>query len=159
MRPCYYYHSLQIFLPFHWLRTRHVTCKKLLTNNGLLMRNVVQLCLAANNILLMRKWNQAFSFLRSLLRENGRSLRFPKIFIKNQTRWSKDKTIIELGCRKISWFFSVLQINYLPQPSVSAYKICSSLTNHDTSLTFVQQLLITVHSKYFPVSDWLKPHT
>ena len=31
-----------------------------------------------------------FSFLRSLLRENGRSLRFPRIFIKKN-----DKTIIE----------------------------------------------------------------
>ena len=29
------------------------------TNNGLLMRNDVQLCLAANNILLTRKWNHA----------------------------------------------------------------------------------------------------
>ena len=61
-----------------------------------------------------------FSFLRSLLRENGRSLRFPRIFIKKQTRWSNDKTIIELGYRKISWFISVSQINYLPQPSASA---------------------------------------
>ena len=79
-----------------------------------------------------------FSFLRSLLRENGRSLRFPKMFIKNQTRWSKDKTIIKLGCRKISWFVSASQINYLPQPSASAYKICSPLTNHDISLNLVQ---------------------
>ena len=41
-------------------------------------------------------------FMRSLLRENGRSLRwrFPKIFIKKQTRWSNDKTIIELGYPK-----------------------------------------------------------
>ena len=54
-----------------------------------------------------------FSFLRSLLRENGRSLRFPKIFLKKQTRWSNDKTIIELSYRKISWFVSVSQINYL----------------------------------------------
>ena len=38
-----------------------------------------------------------FSSLRSLLRENSRSLRFPRIFIKKQTRWSNDKTIIELG--------------------------------------------------------------
>ena len=53
-----------------------------------------------------------FSFLRSLLRENGRSLRFPKIFLKKQTRWSNDKTIIELGSRKISWFVSVSQITY-----------------------------------------------
>ena len=32
-------------------------------NNGLLLRNVVQLCLAANNILLMRKRNDAFLLL------------------------------------------------------------------------------------------------
>ena len=37
--------------------------------------------------------------------------------LKKQTRWSNDKTIIELGSRKISWFVSVSQINYLPQPS------------------------------------------
>jgi len=34
-----------------------------------------------------------FSFLRSLLRENGRSLRFLKIFLKKQTRWSNDNSI------------------------------------------------------------------
>ena len=65
------------------------------------MRNAVQLCLAANNILLLRKETVLFSFLRSLLRENGRSLRFPRIFIKKQTRWSNDKTITELGYRNI----------------------------------------------------------
>ena len=52
--------------------------------------------------------------------KKGRSLRFAKIFLKKQTRWSNDKTIIELGYRKISWFVSVSQINYLPQPSASA---------------------------------------
>ena len=46
------------------------------------MRNAVQLCLAANNIMHMRKENRAFLFLLSLLRENGRSLRFPRIFVK-----------------------------------------------------------------------------
>ena len=41
-----------------------MTCKELPTNNGLLMRNMVfQLCLAANNILLMRKRNYAFLLL------------------------------------------------------------------------------------------------
>ena len=50
-----------------------------------------------------------FPFLRSLLRENGGSLRFPKVFLKKQTRWSNDKTIVELGYRKISWFVSVSQ--------------------------------------------------
>ena len=54
-----------------------------------------------------------FSFLRSLLRGNGRSLRFPKIFLIKQTRWSNYKTIIELGYRKISWLVSVSQISYL----------------------------------------------
>ena len=37
-----------------------------------------------------------------------RANRFPKIlFIKKQTQWSNNKTIIELGYRKISWFVSV----------------------------------------------------
>ena len=53
----------QIFLPFHWPRAHHMTCKELSTNNGLLMHNVVQLCLSANNILLMRKWNNTFLLL------------------------------------------------------------------------------------------------
>ena len=58
-----YYHSKQIFLSFHWPRVHHVTYKLLPTNNGLLMRNAVQLCLAANNILHMRKGNRAFLLL------------------------------------------------------------------------------------------------
>ena len=60
-----------------------------------------------------------FSFLRSLLHENGRLLCFLKIFLEKKARWLNDKTIIELGHRKISWFVSVSQINYLPQPSAS----------------------------------------
>ena len=58
-----HYHSKQIFLSFHWPRAHHVTCKKLPTNNGLLMRNAVQLCLAANYIVHMRKGNRAFLLL------------------------------------------------------------------------------------------------
>ena len=42
------------------------------------------------------------------------------IEIWKQSWWSNDKTIIELGYHKISWFASVSQINYLPQPSASA---------------------------------------
>ena len=59
----YYYHSMQMFLPFHWPRAHHVTCKLLPTNNGVLMRNAAQLCLAANNILHMCKGNHAFLLL------------------------------------------------------------------------------------------------
>ena len=58
-----YYLSKQIFLSFHWPRAHHVTCKYLPTNNGLLMRNAVQLCLAASNFLRMRKGNRAFLLL------------------------------------------------------------------------------------------------
>ena len=36
------------------------------------------------------------------------------IRIWKQTWWSNDKTIIELGHRKILWFVNVSQINYLP---------------------------------------------
>ena len=48
---------------FSLAESHHVTCKKLPTNNGLPMHNVLQLCFAANNILLMRKRNHAFIFL------------------------------------------------------------------------------------------------
>ena len=75
-----------------------------------------------------------FSFLRSLLYENGRSLRFLKIFLKKQTRWSNDKTIIELSYCKISWFVGVSQINYLPQPFASA----NNLLPTDKSRYFAQ---------------------
>ena len=60
--------------------------------------------------------------------------------LKKQTRWSNDKTIIELGYRKISWFVSVLQINHLPHPLASANNLsarhrqitifCSTLSNN-----------------------------
>ena len=39
------------------------SCVKMATNNGLLMCNDVQQCLAANNILLKRKGNRAFLLL------------------------------------------------------------------------------------------------
>ena len=97
----YYYHLKQIFLSFHWPRDHHVTCKQLPTNNSLLMHNAIQQCLAANNILLMRKGNRAFLLVAIALASN-------------------DKTILELGYRKISWLVSVSQINYLPQPLASA---------------------------------------
>ena len=61
------------------------------------------------------------------------------IKIWKQSWWSNDKTIIELGYHKISWFVSVLQINYLPQPLASANKLtCSPLTNHDILFNLVQ---------------------
>ena len=106
---------MQFFLPFHWPRAPRGPANNCPQNNGLHMHNVVRPCLAAiNNIPLTLKWKHAFLLLPILLllHENGRSLRFTKIFIKKETWWSNDKTIIELGHRKISWFVSVSQINY-----------------------------------------------
>ena len=53
-----------MFLPFHWQRAHHLTFEQLPTNNGLLIRIVVQLGLAANNSLLICKsGNHAFRLL------------------------------------------------------------------------------------------------
>ena len=52
------YHSMQVF--FLFIGREPTTWP---ANNGLLMRNVAQLCLAANNILLLRIWNHAFLLL------------------------------------------------------------------------------------------------
>ena len=53
-----------------------------------------------------------FSFVRSFLRKKRQIASLPKMVVKEQTWWSSDKTILELGNRKISWFVSVSQINY-----------------------------------------------
>ena len=60
-----------------------------------------------------------------LLCENGGSVpraggKWFDIFSWSKEWWTNDKTIIEHGYRKISWFVSASQINYLPQPSASA---------------------------------------
>ena len=46
---------MRTFLPFHWQRAHHLTFEQLPTNNGLPIRIVVQLGLAANNSLLICK--------------------------------------------------------------------------------------------------------
>ena len=63
------------------------------------MHNVMQLCLAANKILLMRKRNQAFLLLARKMADRIASLR---IFIKNQTWSSNDIKHIGLGYHKIT---------------------------------------------------------
>ena len=59
------------------------------------MRNVVQLCLAANDILLIRKRTTLFSFLRSLWREKWQIAELPKlkIFINKKSWRANGKTI------------------------------------------------------------------
>ena len=65
-------------------------------NNCLLMCNAVQQCLAANNILLMCKEKPCFSPSCDHSCENGRSLHFPRIFIKKTNSVIKWKTIIHI---------------------------------------------------------------
>ena len=107
------------------------------------MGNVVQLCFASSvwlQIMFCSYVNETtlLSFLRSLLLENGRSLRFPNIFIKKQTWWSNDKTIIELGYRKISCFISVSQVKYLPKPNSRRLRQMIDLLVTDKSRDFAQ---------------------
>ena len=86
------------------------------------MGNVIQLCLATNNILLMRKWNYAFLLLAIALVWKWQIASLPEdIPYKKQTRWSNDNTIIELCYRKISWFVNVMYC-------VSSCDVCKSIT-------------------------------
>ena len=97
----------------------------------------------ANNILLMRNsnhalvvalvWNKLFNWEgNQLISASSARLPLPPKNWK-QTRWSNDKTIIELSYRKISWFVSVSQINYWPQPLASAIDMFAP-ENHDVLL-------------------------
>ena len=63
------------------------------------------------------KETMLFSFLLSLLRENGRSLRFPRIFMKKKNKLV-DRMIKQLLKSVIAKYrvVSVSQINYLPKP-------------------------------------------
>ena len=76
--------------------------------------------------------------------------------LKKQTWWSNDKTIIDLGYRKISWFVSVSQINlrqiidllaldksrYFAQPSSIIVKYWSKRESKATGV--LSALLINV---------------
>ena len=84
--------------PTSWPANNYLTKP---TNNGLLMRNFVQLCLAAVWLQIifcsLRKQNLSSPYCDRSCVKNGRSLRSPKIFTEKQTLWSNDKTIIGWG--------------------------------------------------------------
>ena len=72
------------------------------------------------------------------------------IKIWKQTWWSNDKTIIELGYRKIPWFVSVSQINY----------IIIDLLATDKSQYFAQPRPIIVNSHYQRLQSlWSAPRS
>ena len=74
----------------------------------------------------------------SARRQRGSPL--PENNCEKQTQGWNDKTIIELGYRKISWFVSVSQINYLPRRQ---------------SRTI---LLIILQLKHLSATSWLSKH-
>ena len=72
------------------------------------MCNVVQLCLAAYNILLMHAYMKpriSPSCDRSCVKMADR-FQSVSLFIKKKTRLSNDKAVIDFGYRKRSWFVS-----------------------------------------------------
>ena len=103
------------------------------------MCNAVQQCLAANNILLMRKGNRAFLLLAIALALS-------------------DRTIKQLLNTVIAKYrdLSVSQMNYLPQPSASANNwsachkqitiFCSTSSNNCCFLLRMANLLIFIHA-------------
>ena len=100
-----------------------------------------------------------FSFLWSLLHENGRSLCSPK----NKLGDWIIKTIIDLSYHKISWFVSVWQINHLPQPSASANNwsarhwqitiYCSTWSNNKHGADNEQLLFIICTMLSLPITN------
>ena len=99
-----YYHSMQNVLPFHWPKARHVTGKQWSAHAQCRL-----------TVFGLSVWLQIMFYSCDLsCVRNGRSPRFPKIFIKKQTWFRMIKQLL------IPWFVSVSQINYFFQSSASA---------------------------------------
>ena len=77
------------------------------------------------------KWNYTFLLLTIDLAWKWPNTHFLWIFIKKQTHWSNDKTIIELSDCKI-----ILQINYPPKPN--NWSACHWKSQYYTLLNLVQ---------------------
>ena len=107
----------KLFFTFHRPKAHHATykwCLQIMVCSCSMSSNYAWLRLIIFCSCVKTKPRFSPSSGRSCVK-NGRLLCFLKIFIKKQTWWLNDKTIIELGYRKILWFVSVLQTNYLPQ--------------------------------------------
>ena len=98
------------------------------------MRNVVQLCFAANNILLMRKRNHASPSCDRSCVKKGRWLCFPKVVVKKN----------KLGGRMIKQFLIRLSQNIAICQSLAHQLFCRSLR-----LRQIIDLLATDKLRYF----------
>ena len=83
-----------------------------------------------------------FSFLRLFLRKKGRSLRFPKMVVKNRLGDGMIKqllnSVIAKYCDLPVSRTSIICLSLRPRQII----ICSPLTNHDILFNLVQLLLI-----------------
>ena len=98
---------MQIFLPFHcWKPTTWPAndCLQIMVCSCTMPFNSVRLQIIFW-FPLMRKWNNTFLFLATALEWKWQ---IALQIIKKQTRWWTNKTIIELGYRKISLFVQCL---------------------------------------------------
>ena len=107
---------------------RHL--QKLPTNNSLLMRNVIQLCLAANNILFMRKRKHAWYVIAWKKADRFASRRYS---LKNK-----------LGDRMIKQLLNSVITKYRDLPVSRTSIICLSLR-----LRQIIDVLTTDKSRYF----------
>ena len=111
-----------------------------------------------NNILLMH--NCVHVLALQIQRKMADHFKLPENNYEKQARWSYDKTIIELGFHKISWFASVSQINYLAEANnywtARHWQItifCSTLSNNCLLLTIWKVQGIGLFNQGHPTSQ------
>ena len=133
------YHSMHFFLPVHCMGGEPTTwpannclqimvCSRVVPSKCVLLQIIICSCIIGTTFS-REKWLIASLSCQVVTK------------IWKETLGSNDKTIIELGRRKISWLFSVSPINYLPWPSASADNwsarhwqitiFCSTLSNNN----------------------------
>ena len=94
--------------------------------------NCLQIMVCSRKIIFCSMQNKMTlsSFLWSLLRENGRSLRFPNTSIKKQTWWLNDKTIILLLNLVIEKYHDLsMSRRSIIYPSLHLWQISAHLTH------------------------------
>jgi len=120
---------MQIFPPFHcWEPTTWPAndCLQIMVCSCTMSSNSVRLQIIFW-FLLMPKWNNAFLFLAIALEWKWQ---IALQIIKKQSQWSNNKTIIELGYRKISLFvqclvYQLFSLQALYEPSEGNVASCA----------------------------------
>ena len=109
----YYYHLKQFFFigrePTMWPANnclQIMVCSCVMPSNHVWLQIIFCTCIKETVLLF-------FLWINCSCIKMAEHFTFRGYSLKKQTRWSNDKTVIELGYRKILWFVSVSQINCL----------------------------------------------